>query len=71
MRDEGRCRAGALAASSASGRVSLANLDEYDYPNIGRSLRKLASEYFAIFEKGNGKGPAKTAAKTGKAGKKQ
>jgi aspartate 4-decarboxylase len=55
----------------ASGRVSLANLDEYDYPNIGRSLRKLASEYFAILEKGNGKGPAKTAAKAGKAGKKQ
>lgn len=47
----------------ASGRVSLANLDEYDYADIGRSLRKLASEYFAVFEKENGGG------KVGKKGK--
>ena len=47
----------------ASGRVSLASLDEYDYANIGRSLRKLASEYFAVFEKENGGG------KEGKEGK--
>jgi len=39
----------------ASGRVSLANLNEYDYANIGRSLRKLASEYFARFEQQSGK----------------
>jgi aspartate 4-decarboxylase len=53
--------------------VSLANLDEYDYANTGRSLRKLASEYFAMFEKENGKGAVKAAktAKTGKAGKKK
>jgi len=56
-----------------SGRVSLANLNEYDYANIGRSLRKMASEYFAMFEKevGSGKGEkTKTAVvkpvKTGK-----
>jgi len=48
--------------------VSLAKLDEYDYANTGRSLRKLASEYFAMFEKENGKGAAK-AKKTAKMGK--
>ncbi|GAC1316847.1 MAG: bifunctional aspartate transaminase/aspartate 4-decarboxylase [Collimonas sp.] len=32
-----------------SGRVSLANLNEYDYANIGRSIRKLASEFYAQF----------------------
>ena len=32
-----------------SARVSLANLNEYDYGNIGRFLRKLASEYYAEF----------------------
>jgi aspartate 4-decarboxylase len=32
-----------------SARISLANLNEYDYANIGRFLRKLASEYYAEF----------------------
>jgi aspartate 4-decarboxylase len=52
----------------ASGRVSLANLNEYDYANIGRSLRKLASEYFAVFEKENGGGKEGKTSK-GKVGK--
>jgi len=34
----------------ASGRVSLANLNEYDYANIGSSLRRMADEYFAQFK---------------------
>jgi aspartate 4-decarboxylase len=53
-----------FGGKQASGRVSLANLNEYDYANIGRSLRGLASEYFAIFEQENGGGKggkAKTA----------
>ena len=33
----------------ASARVSLANLNEYDYANIGRSLRGLAAEYHALY----------------------
>jgi aspartate 4-decarboxylase len=37
-----------------SGRVSLANLNEYDYANIGRAIRGMASEFFAIFEKEKG-----------------
>jgi len=31
-------------------RVSLANLNEYEYANIGRSLRAMAEQYFAEFE---------------------
>jgi len=31
-------------------RVSLANLNEYEYTNIGRSLRAMADQYFAEFE---------------------
>ena len=52
----------------ASGRVSLANLNEYDYANIGRSLRKLASEYFARFEQqaGGAKAPKPKPPKKGK-----
>ncbi|WP_213959731.1 bifunctional aspartate transaminase/aspartate 4-decarboxylase [Variovorax sp. dw_954] len=42
----------------ASGRVSLANLNEYDYANIGRAVRHLSAEYFAIFEKEGGAAPA-------------
>ena len=48
-----------FGGTHASGRVSLANLDEYDYANIGRSLRKLASEYFQMFEMENAPAPAK------------
>ncbi|MDY7578953.1 bifunctional aspartate transaminase/aspartate 4-decarboxylase [Herbaspirillum sp. RTI4] len=32
-----------------SARVSLANLNEYDYANIGRSIRKMAAEFYAQF----------------------
>ena len=32
-----------------SARVSLANLNESDYANIGRSIRRLATEYHAEF----------------------
>ena len=34
-----------------SGRASLANLNEYEYAAIGRSLRKMADEYHAEFKK--------------------
>lgn len=33
-----------------SGRASLANLNEYEYAAIGRSLRKMADEYYAKFQ---------------------
>ena len=42
-----------------SGRVSLANLNEYDYANIGRAIRSMASEFFAVFEKEKEKGSKK------------
>lgn len=32
-----------------SWRVSLANLYEYDYANIGKAIRKLAHEYYEKF----------------------
>jgi aspartate 4-decarboxylase len=48
-----------FGASHPSGRVSLANLNEYDYANIGRAIRKMASEYFALFEQEKGKGKPK------------
>jgi aspartate 4-decarboxylase len=38
----------------ASARVSLANLNEYDYANIGKAIRKLALEYHEQFEKAAG-----------------
>ncbi|MDM0032944.1 bifunctional aspartate transaminase/aspartate 4-decarboxylase [Variovorax sp. J22P271] len=40
----------------ASGRVSLANLNEYDYANIGKSIRTMISEYHEIYEKQDGAG---------------
>ncbi|MES2030323.1 MAG: bifunctional aspartate transaminase/aspartate 4-decarboxylase [Pseudomonadota bacterium] len=39
-----------------SGRVSLANLNEYEYARIGRALRQMADEYFEEFSKEKGKG---------------
>jgi aspartate 4-decarboxylase len=42
-----------------SGRVSLANLNAYDYANIGRAIRSMASEFFAVFEKEKEKGGKK------------
>jgi aspartate 4-decarboxylase len=52
-----------FGGTHASGRVSLANLNEYDYANIGRALRRMASEFFALFEqeKAGGAGKAKPA----------
>ncbi|HEV7260774.1 MAG TPA: bifunctional aspartate transaminase/aspartate 4-decarboxylase [Bosea sp. (in: a-proteobacteria)] len=35
-----------------AGRASLANLNEYQYANIGRSLRGMAEEFHRTFEKG-------------------
>jgi aspartate 4-decarboxylase len=35
-----------------AGRASLANLNEFEYAAIGRSLRAMADEYFAQFKKG-------------------
>ncbi|QEI06457.1 bifunctional aspartate transaminase/aspartate 4-decarboxylase [Pigmentiphaga aceris] len=34
-----------------SGRVSLANLNEYEYARIGRALRGMADEYFAVWKR--------------------
>lgn len=60
-----------FGAAHPSGRVSLANLNEYDYANIGRAIRKMASEYFVLFEQeqGSGKASAARAAKTSKGSK--
>jgi len=58
-----------FGGTHASGRVSLANLNEYDYANIGRSIRGMASDFFAIFEKEKGRGGAaagKSSKKTGR-----
>lgn len=43
-----------FGGTHASGRVSLANLNEYDYANIGRSLRRIASEFYEAFEAEDG-----------------
>ncbi|MDM0012517.1 bifunctional aspartate transaminase/aspartate 4-decarboxylase [Variovorax sp. J22P168] len=43
-----------FGGTHASGRVSLANLNEYDYANIGKSIRGMASEYFERFQKETG-----------------
>lgn len=37
-----------------SWRVSLANLNEYDYANIGRAIRKLSQEYYEKFVEATG-----------------
>lgn len=49
-----------------AGRASLANLNEYQYANIGRSLRGMAEEFYKVFEKGGGS----SGKKGGKGGKK-
>lgn len=38
-----------------AGRASLANLNEYEYANIGRSLRALADQVYADYSKSKGK----------------
>lgn len=37
-----------------SWRVSLANLNEYDYANIGKAIRKLSREYYEKFVEDTG-----------------
>ena len=51
-----------FGTAHASARVSLANLNEYDYTNIGTAIRKLALEFHTLFEKGAGSGKAGKAA---------
>ena len=58
-----------FGGTHASGRVSLANLNEYDYANIGKSIRGMASEFFARFEQEAGASKA-TRSKPSKKGKK-
>ncbi|MEO6917696.1 MAG: bifunctional aspartate transaminase/aspartate 4-decarboxylase [Collimonas sp.] len=43
-----------FGTAHASARVSLANLNEYDYANIGTAIRKLALEFYTLFEKSAG-----------------
>lgn len=43
-----------------AGRASLANLNEYQYANIGRSLRGMAEEFHRAFEKGGAPKPKKS-----------
>lgn len=62
-----------FGTTHASGRVSLANLNEYDYANIGAAIRRMASEYYEKFlaEKGGAATkPAKAAAAKSKSVKK-
>lgn len=55
-----------FGTAHASARVSLANLNEYDYANIGTAIRKLALEFHTLFEKSGG---AEKGAKSVSAGK--
>ena len=61
-----------FGTTNASGRVSLANLNEYDYANIGKAIRKMATEYYDIFmkEQSKAKSSAPKLAKSEKAPKK-
>ena len=34
-----------------AGRASLANLNEYEYANIGRALRSMADQFYAQYKK--------------------
>ncbi len=43
--------ASGFGSPRAGGRISLANLNEYDYACIGRTLRKLVEERFASYQK--------------------
>lgn len=45
-------------------RVSLANLNEYEYANIGRSLRSMADQYFEEFKNTVGDGKSSSEAPT-------
>lgn len=43
-----------FGTTDPSWRVSLANLNEYDYANIGKAIRKLAEEYYQLFVQATG-----------------
>ncbi|MDM0087124.1 MULTISPECIES: bifunctional aspartate transaminase/aspartate 4-decarboxylase [unclassified Variovorax] len=60
-----------FGGTHASGRVSLANLNEYDYANIGRALRRMASEFFELFEQEKAGGAGKAKARPAAGGKKK
>jgi aspartate 4-decarboxylase len=45
--------AAGFGTSDPGFRVSLANLNEYDYEKIGKSVRKLLAEYHEEFENGH------------------
>lgn len=53
-----------------AGRASLANLNEYQYANIGRALREMAEEFHRVFEKSGGSS-GKKAGGAGKGGRKK
>ena len=52
-----------FGTSHPSGRVSLANLNEYDYANIGKAIRKLAAGYYEAFVAATGAKAATPAVK--------
>jgi aspartate 4-decarboxylase len=43
-----------FGAKQPAGRVSLANLNEYEYASIGRALRGMSDQYYAEFKKEQG-----------------
>jgi aspartate 4-decarboxylase len=43
-----------FGTTDPSWRVSLANLNEYDYANIGKAIRKLSEEYYQMFVQATG-----------------
>lgn len=43
-----------FGTTDPSWRVSLANLNEYDYANIGKAIRKLSREYYQMFIEATG-----------------
>jgi aspartate 4-decarboxylase len=52
-----------FGTTDPSWRVSLANLNEYDYANIGKAIRKLSEEYYQMFVQATGAKVATPAAK--------
>lgn len=49
-----------------AGRASLANLNEYQYANIGKALREMAEEYHRAFQKGGSPAAKKRGGKPGR-----
>ncbi|WP_260524910.1 hypothetical protein [Pseudomonas sp. MWU16-30317] len=48
--------ASGFGTKKPGGRISLANLNEYDYANIGKALRQLADSAYAQYTASRGKG---------------